>query len=61
MAGTILGPNARPTEMDVIITVIGEYPNHMTAEVAEDAQYEIRSTWASIYTEQEEAMDEDCR
>ena len=55
------GPNARPTEMDVVITEMGDYPNHMTAEVAEDDQYEIRSTGGSIYTEQEEAMDEDCR
>ena len=43
-------PNARPTEMDVIITEMGEYPNHMTDEVDEDEQNDIRTTGVSIYT-----------
>ena len=44
------GPNARPTEMDVIITGVGEYPNHMTDEVDEDEKNDIRTTGVSIYT-----------
>ena len=45
--------------MDIIITGVGEYPYHMTAEVAEDNQYGIRNTGLSTYLEEEEALDED--
>ena len=45
--------------MDVIITVVGEDPNQMIAEVSEDDQDSISTTGVSTDTEEEEAMEED--
>ena len=53
------GTNTIPTEMDVIIAGVGEYPNHMKDEVAEDYQYAISTTGVSTYAEEEEALDMD--
>ena len=33
------GPNTRPTEIDIIITGVNEYSDHMMAEVAEYDQH----------------------
>ena len=51
--------NTRSTEMDVIITGVGEYTDHMKAEVAEDDQYAISTTGVSMYTKEEGALDMD--
>ena len=43
--------NARPTEMEVIITGVGEHPNHIMDEVDEDYQYVIITKGVSTDTE----------
>ena len=43
------GTNTIATKMDAVITGVDGYPDHVTAEVAEDDQHSIRNTGVSTY------------